>query len=99
MKTIYEILGEKSKDGQWLNKYEVADDFPIIYGYTNVAPDHSLKFPKWDERTATWAEDKDQLIISLNQQILDGQAQINQLQSDLLDMMELVSTLGGEASV
>lgn len=97
MKIIYKILSTPINDA-WYQEYQVADDFPATDGFVETPPPTELKFPMWSYGLG-WHEDKDKLIISLNQQILDGQTQIGQLQSDLLDMMELVSTLGGEASV
>lgn len=98
MKTIYKIYQQADAKGKWFKAYDVADDFPLDFSFTDITPTKGLLYPRFVAGRG-WGEDKDQLILSLNQQILDGQTQIGQLQSDLLDMMELVSNFGGEASV
>lgn len=88
---IYQILSTKNADGKWYETFEVPDNMPPLDGYTTVAPPESMRFPRFVYGTG-WVEDKDQLIEALS-------ADLEVANNSIMDLMEMVSQLGGDANV
>lgn len=89
---FYRILTSKNAAGKWYETFEVPDNMPPLDGYTTVAPPENLRYPKWDYSLGEWSEDKDQLIAALS-------ADLEVANNSIMDLMEMVSQLGGDANV
>lgn len=88
---IYQILSTKNAAGKWYETFNVPDNFPPTEGYTTVAPPDNLRYPRWQYGTG-WVEDKDSLIAALS-------ADLEVANNSIMDLMEMVSQLGGDANV
>lgn len=95
---IYQVFGQKNKDGKWFETFEVPDNLPLPDGYTTVSPPDNLRYPRWEYGTG-WVEDKDQLIAALSADVAALQSSDTSNQNAVMDLMEMVSQLGGDASV
>lgn len=91
MKKVYKILTTPI-DGKWYQEFDVPDNFPVEYGWTTIAPPDNIRFPVFDDVLKIWVEDKDQLIDALS-------ADLEVANNSIMDLMEMVSQLGGDANV
>ncbi|WP_270598730.1 hypothetical protein [Enterococcus asini] len=90
MKLVYKILETKNESGQWYEAYEVADDFPAIYGWTTVAPPESMRYPKWDVGLNQWIEDKDSIIEALKTENIELASRVDMTEGALLDLADMM---------
>lgn len=76
---VYEISSTKFEDGKFYRVWDnVPEGFPLPEGITSIEPPKELKFPKWDNNTMSWIEDKDSIIESFKEQITDMQSLLAQ---------------------
>lgn len=91
MKKIYKIYDKPDGKGNWYKAYDVSDDFPLDYSFTDIPLDTSLRFPRFILGQG-WVEDKDSLIEALS-------TDLEVANNSIMDLMEMVSQLGGDANV
>lgn len=92
MKIIYKILDDKNESGQWFEAYEVAEDFPAVYGWTTIAPPESMRYPKWEPGLNQWIEDKDSIIDYLTAENAELTSRVDMTEGALLDLADMILT-------
>ena len=113
-KTWYQPLEVKDQEtGLFYIKWDVPIGMPVGSGLIETVPPESLQFPRWDSTVGFWKEDKDSIIEahkieiaalqtennSLKGQIVNLQSSSTDNQNAVMDLMEMVSQLGGDANV
>lgn len=92
MKIIYETFHNENEKGEWYRQFEVTDDFPVVYGFTDEPIPSELMFPKWDWTNGKWEEDYDKLKLYYVQKLNKQQDETNQA---LMELTDLVLASGG----
>lgn len=90
MKKIYKILDDKNESSQWFEAYEVAEDFPAVYGWTTIAPPESMRYPKWEPGLNQWIEDKDSIIEALKTENAELVSRVEVSEGAILDLADMI---------
>lgn len=90
MKIVYKLLDDKNDKGQWFEAYEVADDFPNLYGFAPIAPPEDMLFPKWDQGSLKWIEDKDSIIEALKTENAELVSRVEVSEGAILDLADMI---------
>lgn len=91
MKTMYKIL-DAPVNGKWYEAYEVADDFPDVYGWTHIPPAEDMRFPRWDAMLQNWVEDQESLIADLRTENDALKGRLDMTEGALLELANMVLT-------
>lgn len=87
MKAYLPLQSKDTETGLWYKEWDIPEGLPVAESLVLVGPPEDLLFPRWDNESGIWVEDKDSIIETLkvdNETLKNKTESIAQLNSKLM---------------